>query len=190
MQSGEIYIDGKEVKIHSPGDAIREGLALIPEDRKKHGILLDMTIKENISFITIKTICHSCVINNKADEALSLDYIEKFSIKTPSMDQTAKNLSGGNQQKVVLAKSLAGSSKIIIFDEPTRGIDVGAKQEIYALMNQLVQQGMAIIMISSEMPELLGMADRIVMHEGSVTGEVLAKEASQNIILELASGNM
>lgn len=190
MQSGEIFVDGKEVKIHSPGDAIREGLALIPEDRKKHGVLLDMSIKENISFITIKTISKASVINQKADIGLANQYIEKLSIKTPSIDQLAKNLSGGNQQKVVLAKSMASSSKIIIFDEPTRGIDVGAKQEIYILMNQLALQGMAIIMISSEMPELLGMADRIVvMHEGKITGELSAQDATQNRILELASGD-
>ena len=120
---------------------------------------------------------------------MSLKYIDKLQIKTPSPEQTVKNLSGGNQQKIVLAKSLAGESKVMIFDEPTRGIDVGAKYEIYQLINRLAQNGMAILMISSEMPELLGMADRIlVMHEGRITGELARGEATQEKILSLASG--
>lgn len=185
---GEILIRGKKVKITKPIDAIVQGISLIPEDRKKHGVLLDMTIRDNISFLAVKSISKGTIINKKADIGLALDYIKKLHIKTPSPEQISKKLSGGNQQKVVLAKSMASNASIIIFDEPTRGIDVGAKQEIYALMNQLVKEGMAIIMISSEMPELLGMSDRIlVMHEGSITGELSREEVTQEKILELAS---
>lgn len=187
--SGTVRIHGKEVQIHREKDAIANGIALIPEDRKKHGVLLDMTIRDNVSFICVKKISKAGFVDRKADRDLSETYIKDLSIKTPSMEQLAKNLSGGNQQKVVLAKSLASSSDIIIFDEPTRGIDVGAKKEIYVLMNELAKRGMAIIMISSEMQELLGMSDRImVMHEGEVMGELKKENATQEKILELASG--
>lgn len=188
--SGEIWIDGKRIHVKKPKDAISQGIALIPEDRKKHGALLELNIRENISFISVKDISTASVIHKNKDKALAQEYIDKLRIKTPGMEQLVRNLSGGNQQKVVLAKSLAGKSRIMIFDEPTRGIDVGAKFEIYTLMNQLAQEGMAIIMISSEMPELLGMSDRIiVMHEGQIAGELSKEEATQTKILELASGN-
>lgn len=187
--SGEIYIHGRKRDIRKPRQAIKEGIAYIPEDRKKHGALLGMSIRENISFICIKDIAKAGFVDKSKDKSLSEKYIQELSIKTPSMEQLTKNLSGGNQQKVVLAKSLAGNSDIILFDEPTRGIDVGAKKEIYVLMNELARQGMAIIMISSEMEELLGMSDRIlVMHEGEVTGELSKEEATQEKILKLASG--
>ncbi len=187
--SGIIKVDGKEVNIRSTRDAINCGIALIPEDRKKHGALLQMSIRENISFITLKEISKFGIVDLKKDKELSEKYITQLSIKTPSMDQLTKNLSGGNQQKVVLAKALASKSNIVIFDEPTRGIDVGAKKEIYVLMNELAKNGMAIIMISSEMPELLGMSDRIlVMHEGELMGELSKEEATQEKILTLASG--
>ncbi len=187
--SGEIYIHGRKRDIRKPRQAIKEGIAYIPEDRKKHGALLGMSIRENISFICIKDIAKAGFVDKSKDKSLSEKYIQELSIKTPSMEQLTKNLSGGNQQKVVLAKSLAGNSDIILFDEPTRGIDVGAKKEIYVLMNELARQGMAIIMISSEMEELLGMSDRIlVMHEGELTGELSKEEATQEKILKLASG--
>lgn len=187
--SGIIKVDGKEVNIRSTRDAINCGIALIPEDRKKHGALLQMSIRENISFITLKEISKFGIVDLKKDKELSEKYITQLSIKTPSMEQLTKNLSGGNQQKVVLAKALASKSNIVIFDEPTRGIDVGAKKEIYVLMNELAKNGMAIIMISSEMPELLGMSDRIlVMHEGELMGELSKEEATQEKILTLASG--
>ena len=151
--------------------------------------MLDMTIRDNISFIAVKQISKAAVISTRKDRGMAKDFIERLQIKCPGMEQLTKNLSGGNQQKVVLAKSLAGKSEIIIFDEPTRGIDVGAKWEIYELMNRLAKEGMAVIMISSEMPELLGMSDRIlVMHEGEITGELSKEDASQVRILELASG--
>ena len=187
--SGEIRIHGKTVQIHSPKDAIKDGIALIPEDRKKHGALLEMTIRDNISFIAVKSISKAGFVDRNADKNMAEKYIKELSIKTPSMEQLTRNLSGGNQQKVVLAKSLASNSDIIIFDEPTRGIDVGAKKEIYVLMNELAKKGMAIIMISSEMQELLGMSDRIiVMHEGEMMGELKKEDATQEKILELASG--
>ena len=187
--SGEIRIHGKTVQIHSPKDAIKDGIALIPEDRKKHGALLEMTIRDNISFIAVKSISKAGFVDRNADKIMAEKYIKELSIKTPSMEQLTRNLSGGNQQKVVLAKSLASNSDIIIFDEPTRGIDVGAKKEIYVLMNELAKKGMAIIMISSEMQELLGMSDRIiVMHEGEMMGELRKEDATQEKILELASG--
>lgn len=187
--SGIIKVEGKEVNIRSTRDAINCGIALIPEDRKKHGALLQMSIRENISFITLKEISKLGIVDLKKDKELSEKYITQLSIKTPSMEQLTKNLSGGNQQKVVLAKALASKSNIVIFDEPTRGIDVGAKKEIYVLMNELAKNGMAIIMISSEMPELLGMSDRIlVMHEGELMGELSKEEATQEKILTLASG--
>ena len=187
--SGEIRIHGKTVQIHSPKDAIKDGIALIPEDRKKHGALLEMTIRDNISFIAVKSISKAGFVDRNADKNMAEKYIKELSIKTPSMEQLTRNLSGGNQQKVVLAKSLASNSDIIIFDEPTRGIDVGAKKEIYVLMNELAKKGMAIIMISSEMQELLGMSDRIiVMHEGKMMGELKKEDATQEKILELASG--
>lgn len=190
ISSGEIIINGKKAHITKPADGIKNGIALIPEDRKKHGVLLGMSIRDNISFISIKDISKATIVDIKTDRELAQNFVEKLRIKTPGIEQLSKNLSGGNQQKVVLAKSLAGNSNIIIFDEPTRGIDVGAKQEIYTLMNELVKEGMAIIMISSEMPELLGMSDRImVMHEGKITGELAKDEATQEKILELASGD-
>ncbi len=187
--AGKIIVHGKEKNITCPRVAIAEGIAYIPEDRKKHGALLGMSIRENISFIAIKDISRLGFVSRKEDAAMSDRYIKDLSIKTPTKEQLTKNLSGGNQQKVVLAKSLASHSDIIIFDEPTRGIDVGAKKEIYVLMNELAARGMAIIMISSEMPELLGMSDRVlVMHEGEITGELTREEATQERILGLASG--
>ncbi|MCP1110355.1 sugar ABC transporter ATP-binding protein [Ohessyouella blattaphilus] len=189
ISAGRIFVDNREVKIDKPKTGIRNGIALIPEDRKHQGALLEMSIKDNISFISVADISRGTIIDRKKDRNLAVKYIDTLKIKTPDINQKVKNLSGGNQQKVVLAKSLASKSNIIIFDEPTRGIDVGAKQEIYALMNELVSQGMAIIMISSEMPELMGMSDRIVvMHEGKITGEVSKEEMSQEYILKLASG--
>ena len=186
---GSIYIDGKEVKNHSPKEAVTNGIGLIPEDRKQHGALLHLSVKDNISYASLKDLFPHGFLNRKIEAAAATDFVNKLSIKTPGIEQTVRNLSGGNQQKVVLAKWLQKNSRILIFDEPTRGIDVGAKQEIYQLMNKLVAQGKVIIMISSEMPELLGMSDRIlVMHEGSLVGELSAQEATQERILKLASG--
>jgi len=187
--SGEVLIGGKTVNIKSPRDAIKHGIGLIPEDRKNQGCIIDMDIMWNISFTNIKNISKFLIVDKKKEEEAAKKYSELLKIKTPSLIQSVKNLSGGNQQKVVLAKTLATNSSILIFDEPTRGIDVHAKQEIYQLMCDLANQGIAIIMISSDMEELLGMSDRIVvLSEGRFAGEVEKEQFSQNYILDLASG--
>ena len=187
--SGEIYLRGKKIKISSPRDAIKNGIGLIPEDRKKQGVLLGLSIRHNISFANLSKIKKNNIISMSEDIKASKKYIEALEIKTPSEEQLAGLLSGGNQQKVVLAKWLFRNSDILIFDEPTRGIDVGAKQEIYKLMVDLVEQGKVIIMISSDMPELIGMSDRIVvMHKGEIKGSLTKEEFSQETILSLASG--
>lgn len=187
---GQIYVNGKEAQINSPKDAIKHGIGLIPEDRKWQGCFLNMTIEWNIGITNIKELSKGALVDNKKVQQQAEDYTEKLRIKTPSIYQKAGNLSGGNQQKVVLAKVLAGNSDIIIFDEPTRGIDVGARHEIYTLMSDLVEQGKSIIMISSDMEELVGMSDRIiVLCEGQVTGQLKREEFAQNRILEMASIN-
>ena len=164
------------------------GIGLIPEDRKKHGALLGLSINSNIVFSCLRRFAKAGWINQKKANIEVNNLMSILQIKAPSSDQLVKNLSGGNQQKVVLAKWLATQCKILIFDEPTRGIDVGAKQEIYRLMRQLTETGLTIIMISSEMPELIGMSDRIiVMHEGYKTGEIQKAEMTQERILDLAS---
>jgi ribose transport system ATP-binding protein len=188
-ERGEILVEGRSVRIKSPQDAIALGIGLIPEDRKNQGVFLDMDVKWNISFSQVRHLSRRSVVDTRQETELAGKYRDLLKIKTPGLDQQVKNLSGGNQQKVVLAKSLAAKSKVLIFDEPTRGIDVGAKQEIYNLMCDLADAGIAIIMISSDMEELLGMADRvIVLCEGRIAGEVSRAHFSQNYILDLASG--
>lgn len=187
--SGDIYIHGKKVDIQKPRDAIAAGISLVPEDRKGQGVSLTMSIRENISLVKLKDLSNVLGVKRHKEHELVDKYIKALSIKTPSMEQLAKNLSGGNQQKVAVAKWLVMESDIIILDEPTRGVDVGAKYEIYTLMNQLVEAGKALIMISSEMPELIGMSDRIlVMYQGSIRGELSGEAVTQEHILELASG--
>jgi ribose transport system ATP-binding protein len=190
IDAGEIFVNGAKIKLKKPTDAIAKGLSLIPEDRKGQGVLLKMTVKENISLVVLRKISKALSVNRKRDKEIADDYIDKLSIKTPTIDQVANNLSGGNQQKVALAKWLANDSDILIFDEPTRGIDVKAKQEIYTLMDDLRKQGKAIMMISSEMPELIGMSNRIItMYEGRITGELTEEEMmTQDRILDMASG--
>ena len=189
MQKGEIRIKGRSVNIQSPEDAIKHGIALIPEDRKQQGLFLNMSVKDNISFVYAPRITNVLgLINRNKEEEACRQQIEKLTVKTPTMRQLVKNLSGGNQQKVILGKWLLMNSDIIIFDEPTRGIDVGAKQEIYELINELARQGKAVILISSELPELMGMSDRvIVMAEGRISGELKKEQIHQEKILELAS---
>jgi len=188
-EGGTLYLEGKELKIRNCGDAIRSGIGYIPEDRKNQGVFLRMSVKWNIVMNNLRNLSHGMFLSSSAEQETAEKYRALFEIKTPGTDQLVMNLSGGNQQKVVIAKTIAASKKVIIFDEPTRGIDVKAKQEIYALMNDLVTEGNAIIMISSDMPELLGMSDRIVViYEGRKNGEVLKPEFNQNYILDLASG--
>ena len=189
MQKGEIRIKGRPVNIQSPEDAIKHGIALIPEDRKQQGLFLNMSVKDNISFVYAPRITNVLgLINRNKEEEACRQQIEKLTVKTPTMRQLVKNLSGGNQQKVILGKWLLMNCDIIIFDEPTRGIDVGAKQEIYELINELARLGKAVILISSELPELMGMSDRvIVMAEGRISGELKKEQIHQEKILELAS---
>ena len=188
-ESGEVLIDGRPVQIKSPQDAIQKGVGLLTEDRKGQGLFLEMGVGWNISFPIIRKLSKYGVVNTKTETKIAQKYKERMNIKTPSLEQRVINLSGGNQQKVVLAKALAAESDVLIFDEPTRGIDVGTKQEIYQLMTELANNGNAILMISSDMEELLGMSDRIiVLSEGKLAGEVTKEQFSQDYILDLASG--
>lgn len=189
IDTGEIWIDGTRAEIASPWDAIRYGIGLVPEDRKALGLVLGMAVRENISMANLGKLSRAGFISRRAEREVAQRFVDELAIKTPSVDQAVQNLSGGNQQKVVLAKWLFTQSKVMIFDEPTRGIDVGAKAEIYELMNRLAASGVAIVMISSELPEILAMSDRIlVMHEGRIAGELSRSEATQERIMRLATG--
>ncbi len=188
--AGEVVLEGKVLNIHSPRDAIRHGIGYLTEDRKKDGLALGLNIKENVALASIKKYSNWFGhMDDASIESVSTHYVDALKIKTPSLDQLLKNLSGGNQQKVILARWLCKESRILIIDEPTRGIDVGAKREIYELINTLVAEGHSIIMISSELPEILGMSDRIlVMHEGAIAGELDGKDATEEAIMYLATG--
>ena len=188
-ESGQIVLDGREIEIHSPADAICQGVVLAPEDRKKDGLCTKLSIRHNIALPNLDLLCNRLgVVSHSRENAMCDRAVKNLQIKTPSVDVDAANLSGGNQQKVVVGKWLARDSRVVIFDEPTRGIDVAAKVEIYHLMNQLKQQGIAVMFVSSELPEVLGIADRvIVMCDGQITGEVMARETTQNEILTLAT---
>ena len=187
INSGQFFIDGKEVHLKNVRNAIHHGIALIPEDRKQQGLILGMNVKQNISIVNLDSICKNNLLNEKLERQLALSMIDALAISTPTEEKEVRLLSGGNQQKVVLAKWLAIDSEIMIFDEPTRGIDVGAKAEIYKLMCQMAQKGKAVIMISSDMPELIGICDRIyTMREGTISGELNREEFSQEAIMELA----
>jgi ribose transport system ATP-binding protein len=186
---GEIFVQGKLSESKSPRNSIKEGIALVPEDRKRQGVLLEIDIKGNISMAILGKISTLSVLDKTKEKNIAETYKKDLLIKTPSINQKIKNLSGGNQQKVVVAKLLAADPDIIIFDEPTRGIDVGAKYEIYKLINSLVESGKTMLLISSEMEELMGMADRIlVLAEGRITGELEKKDFSQERIMAFASG--
>ena len=186
----EIYIKGKKVDIKSPYEALKYSIALIPEDRKNQGLVLESSVKSNVSLSGLNKITNKFNFIDKEKEINIVEkYVSSLKIKTPNIYRLVKNLSGGNQQKVVIAKCLNTGCEILIFDEPTRGIDVGAKAEIYKLMRELVDKGISIIMISSELPEILGMSDRIlVMYKGKITGEINAKEANQEKIMYYATG--
>jgi len=189
-EAGETWVEGEKREIRSPDKAIEYGIGLIPEDRKHHGCIINASVQFNISLSTFNKTAKYFIVDSKAQKKTARYYTDKFNIKTPSLEQRVINLSGGNQQKVILAKTLAANTNILIFDEPTRGIDVGSKQEIYNLMVELVNQGKAIIMISSEMEELLGMSDRlIVLCEGKYMGEIPKDKFDQRYVIELASGH-
>lgn len=186
---GEIEIGGERTEIQTPRDAIRAGLALAPEDRKQQGLILEMAVRENLSLASLKRDQKRGFLDLRKESEISGEMIGKMRIKTPSDRQVVRYLSGGNQQKVVLGKWLAMKPRVLLLDEPTRGIDVGAKQEIYALMEELAREGVAILFVSSEMEEVLGMSDRtLVMHEGRITGELQRNELSEEAVMRLATG--
>ncbi len=188
VESGEIYMNGKKVEIKCPQDAVAAGIGYLSEDRKRYGIILDKTITENSTMATMEEYQKGLFIDKKKERHVTEQYAAKLKTKAPTVETAVGNLSGGNQQKVVIAKWLVRDCDVLIFDEPTRGIDVGAKSEIYHLMNELAGQGKSIIMISSELPEVLRMSDRImVMCEGRVTGEIPIEEASQENIMTAAT---
>ena len=188
IDSGEIYVNGKKVVIKSPMDAVANGIGYLSEDRKRFGIVVQKTVAENTTMASLENFMSGLFINKKKEREITQKYVDRLKTKTPGVDQLIVNLSGGNQQKVVIAKWLVRNCDILIFDEPTRGIDVGAKSEIYHLMNELVAEGKSIIMISSEMTEILRMSDRvIVMCEGKKTGEINISEATQEKIMNAAT---
>ena len=188
LDDGKIYISGKEVKINSPKDAVEAGIGYLSEDRKRFGLIVDKSVEENTVIASLNNFIKGVFIDNAKTKNVSEKYVSELKTKTPSVSQLVKKLSGGNQQKVVIAKWLVRNCDILIFDEPTRGIDVGAKSEIYALMEELAKAGKSIIMISSELPEVLRMSDRvIVMCEGRITGTLDISEANQEVIMESAT---
>ena len=188
---GEVFIEGKKVDIRSPTEAIDHGIALLTEDRKALGLFLGQSITFNTTISSLQTISTRLlgVINESRERTLVEKYVTELGVKTPNIDAIIGTLSGGNQQKVILGKWLNASPKIFILDEPTRGIDIGAKVEIYKLLNRLAEQGVAIIIISSELPEVLGMSDRIlVMSEGAIVSEFTRDKATKEAIMEYATG--
>lgn len=187
--TGDIYMDGKKIQIKSPIDAMKHGIALVPEDRKQEGLYRIQSVRFNSTIQVLKDFIKGIFVNQDKEETITQDYIDKMSTKTPTQEQTIGNLSGGNQQKVMIGRWLATNPRVLILDEPTRGVDVGAKSEIYAIMNELAKQGMSIIMISSELPEILNMSDRIyVMREGKIRGCFdHTEQVTQEEIMQLAA---
>jgi ABC-type sugar transport system ATPase subunit len=186
--SGDLYIEGRKVHIKSPTDAMKHGLAFVPENRKLEGLYKVQSVKYNTTIEVLHEFIKGISVNSKKEKSITQEYIDMMSTKTPSQDQAIGNLSGGNQQKVIIGRWLATKPKILILDEPTRGVDVGAKSEIYAIMNQLVMEGMSIIMISSELPEIINMSDRVyVMCDGTVRGSFSHEEVTQEKIMKLAA---
>jgi ABC-type sugar transport system ATPase subunit len=189
FDQGQILIEGEAVHIRSPREAIRRGIGLVPEDRKLQALVLSLAIRENIALSVLDRLSRFGIVRFAAERALARRMVEALRVRTPSIEQKVLNLSGGNQQKVVIAKWLALRPKILIMDEPTRGIDIGAKAEVHGLMHELAADGVAILMISSELPEIVGMSDRVlVMRQGRIAGELTRGEASQEAIMALATG--
>ena len=189
VESGEVYVRGQRVRIKSPADAIRHGIAYLSEDRRRYGLMLGLSVEDNVVLPSMSEFLRfNFFVHRKKSKERCAEYVDKLRIKTPTLAQKVKNLSGGNQQKVIVAKWLLKNCEILIFDEPTRGIDVGAKSEIYKLLNELVEEGKSIIMISSELPEILRMSHRIlVMCEGRITGEIDAREATEELVMKYAT---
>jgi len=187
--AGEVWLEGRRVKLSSPGEAIRLGMGFVPEDRKLQGLFLNMAVRENIVLSAMDEVTRWGFVNFTRADRMAREFVDKLDIRTPSLRQRVRNLSGGNQQKVIIARWLTLKPRVLILDEPTRGIDVGAKAEIHALMSQLAREGVGVLMISSELPEVLGVSDRIlVMHEGRVAGEFDRDEATQDDIMRAATG--
>jgi len=187
--TGEVYVEGKRVEIKSPSDAIRHGIGYVTEDRKRFGLVLDQTIVNNATLASLRQVSGSFITNRTAERAASERAARDLRIKAPDVFTIAGTLSGGNQQKVVLAKWLLTRPRVFFLDEPTRGIDVGAKQEIYSQINRLASEGLAIILVSSELPEVLGLSDRVlVLHEGRITGEFTRASATPEAVMACATG--
>jgi len=189
--SGRILLGGRAVPVHSPSHAVKLGIAYVPEDRRRHGVILEMPLAANMTLAILKRIAVGGLIDLTKERQIAKDFVQRLGVKTASITAPVANLSGGNQQKVALARWLAAEPKLIILDEPTQGVDVGAKAEIHRLMGELAKRGLAILMISSELPEVLGMSDRIaVMHGGRIVGELSRAEATQEKVLEMALGHV
>ena len=188
-ETGTITLDGKEVKIKSPREAIALGMGFVPEDRKRQGLFLQLAVTPNITISELSRYSRASVLNFKQMREVAQDFVDRLSIRTPNLQQQVENLSGGNQQKVVIARWLTLKPRLLILDEPTRGIDVGTKAEIHELIQQLANEGVTILMISSELPEVLGLSDRIVvMREGQITGRLTREEATEDAVMRLAAG--
>ncbi|MDR3428881.1 sugar ABC transporter ATP-binding protein [Silvimonas sp.] len=191
VESGQVWVEGKQLKLGQPSTAVKAGVALVPEDRRQQGLALDMPISRNASLTVLQRLVRYGLISGKSERDLATTWGNKLKLKAHTVDAPAGTLSGGNQQKVVLGKWLATNPHVLIIDEPTRGIDVGAKAEVYQTMTDLVKNGMAVLMISSELPEVLGMADRVlVMHEGRITADIPRSEANEERIMAAALGQM
>lgn len=185
--SGEVIVHGRPVRVASPSDAIGRGIAYLPEDRRRHGVVAEMAVAENVSLASLKSVAHNGLIDRRLERAQAQRYVDQLRIRTGSVDVDVASLSGGNQQKVALARWLATRASVLILDEPTQGVDVGSKSEIHLLMQELASRGLAILMISSELPEILGMSDRIaVMRNGAIAGVLSREEATQERILAMA----
>ncbi len=188
--SGSIHLDGEPVRIDSPGKAVTLGIAYVPEDRRRHGVILEMSVAANTTLATLEKIASFGLLDFARERDVASALVEKLGVKTPSIDAPVGNLSGGNQQKVALARWICADPSVLILDEPTQGVDVGAKAEIHRLMGELARKGLAILMISSELPEILGMSDRIaVMHAGTIVATLNREDATQEALLELALGS-
>lgn len=187
--SGAVFVDGRPVDIQTPTDAIAAGIGLLPEDRKTQGLVLKLPVKTNSTLTVLDQLSRWGIVDHRRRDAMAQKAVSDLRIRTPHIQARVRNLSGGNQQKVVVAKWLAAHPKVLIFDEPTRGIDVGAKVAVYHLMHALAQNGVGILLISSELPEVLGMSDRIlVMHEGRLAADLPRQSANQELIMRYASG--
>jgi ABC-type sugar transport system ATPase subunit len=189
LATGRVWVQGRPLHLRSPAESMRAGIGLVPEDRKRQGLVLSMSARANTTLAVLQSLARFSFIRHRAERALAASYFERLRVRAPGLDAATAGLSGGNQQKLVLAKWLAARSRVLILDEPTRGVDVGAKVEIYNLMNRLTARGAGIIMISSELPELLGMSDRIlVMHRGRLHAEIAAADATEERVLSAALG--